>query len=222
MTIFARIDNTRCRKQKTITRPIRRAGRVSQYSSSDIRTAIKFLTWLDENHLDLAAGGQEDLDLWLTTEYGSTANHSIAGGGDSVPWFNDRRPFGIWETGESGEAPVPYSEAADTALLRGFYSSFDFHPSVFVGDQATSTFRLVRGVAAPAVGQTVALSGAKSGLVVSTIRSTKFWDEGTGAYSVLMWTSTCVDGDSGAPWLTTMGSQRRLPRRRHCVGSASQ
>lgn len=144
-------------------------------------------------------------------EFGSTANHCNVGGADTVYWYNDKRPFGVWDTGESGGAPVPYSVAADTTLLRGFYSSNEFHPSVFVGDQATSTFRLVRGVAAPAVGQSVALSGAKSGLVASTIRSTKFYDSGIGAYVVLMWTTTCATGDSGAPWLNTMSFNGPYP-----------
>ncbi|MEJ1110884.1 MULTISPECIES: hypothetical protein [unclassified Kribbella] len=144
-------------------------------------------------------------------EYGSTANHCNEGGGDYVPWLNDKRPVGVWETGESGEAPVPYSAAADTTLIRGFYSSYDFHPSAFVGDQATNNWRFVRGAAAPAAGATVALSGARSGLVVSTIRSTKFYDSGIGAYVVLMWTSTCAKGDSGAPWLTTAGPNSVYP-----------
>ncbi|MFB7378090.1 XRE family transcriptional regulator [Kitasatospora purpeofusca] len=34
---------------------------------ADIRTAIEFLTWLDDNQLDLDTVRQEDLDLWLTT-----------------------------------------------------------------------------------------------------------------------------------------------------------
>ncbi|MFE7527322.1 hypothetical protein ACFU7Y_16610 [Kitasatospora sp. NPDC057542] len=33
----------------------------------EIRTAIKFLTWLDEHQRDLATLAQEDLDLWLVT-----------------------------------------------------------------------------------------------------------------------------------------------------------
>jgi hypothetical protein len=149
---------------------------------------------------------------WSTgIEFGSTANHCNDGGGDYVPWDNDKRTVGVWETGESGAGPVPYSVSADTALIRGFYSSYAFHPSVFVGDQATSTFRLVRGVRVPAVGQTVALSGARSGSVVSTIRFTKFWDPKIGAYLVMMWTSNCQLGDSGAPWLTTMGPNDAYP-----------
>jgi hypothetical protein len=71
--------------------------------------------------------------------------------------------------------------------------------------------RFVRGVAAPVAGATVALSGAWSGLVVSTIRSTKFWDSKMGAYVVLMWTTSCLEGDSGAPWLTTAGPNSVYP-----------
>ncbi|GAA3093177.1 hypothetical protein JOF29_007064 [Kribbella aluminosa] len=69
----------------------------------------------------------------------------------------------------------------------------------------------MRGVAAPAVGKTVAMSSAVSGLVQSTIRSTNFWDSGIGAYAVLMWTTDCANGDSGAPWLTTMGPNDAYP-----------
>jgi hypothetical protein len=58
----------------SVVRDARRRAARGRYTTgacthdrADIRTAIKFLTWLDENHLDLAAVGQEDLDLWLTT-----------------------------------------------------------------------------------------------------------------------------------------------------------
>jgi hypothetical protein len=36
-------------------------------------------------------------------------------------------------------------------------------------------------------------------------------DSDIGAYVVLMWTTTCVTGDSGAPWLTTMGPNSTYP-----------
>ncbi|MGI5445754.1 XRE family transcriptional regulator [Streptomyces sp. CA-243310] len=39
----------------------------AQVDRSDIRTAIKFLTWLDENTITLADLRQENLDLWMTT-----------------------------------------------------------------------------------------------------------------------------------------------------------
>jgi hypothetical protein len=38
-------------------------------------------------------------------EFGSTANHCNIGGGDIIYWYNDKRPFGYWETGESGKHP---------------------------------------------------------------------------------------------------------------------
>ncbi|WP_413754283.1 hypothetical protein NRF20_42330 [Streptomyces sp. R-74717] len=52
----------------------------------DIRAAIDFLNWLDENQLDLAAAGQEDLDLWLTTH--PTLQRSI---GAFIRWTGARR-----------------------------------------------------------------------------------------------------------------------------------
>ncbi len=39
----------------------------AQADRADIRTAIKFLTWLDETGIALADLRQEDLDLWITT-----------------------------------------------------------------------------------------------------------------------------------------------------------
>ncbi|MET9272954.1 hypothetical protein [Kribbella sp. NPDC003557] len=151
---------------------------------------------------------------WGSGEFfGSTANHclELGGGGDQIYFYNDGRVFGMWDSGESGNTAVPHSAAADTTLLRSFPYESSFGPSVFVGDQGTTTARFVRGVAAPAVGATVAMSGAKSGLVVSTIRSTKFWDESIEAYVVLTWTKNCMTGDSGAPWLTTMGPNDAYP-----------
>ncbi len=40
-----------------------------------IRTALDFLTWLDQHGLDLAHAGQPDIDTWLTS--GSTQRYSI-------------------------------------------------------------------------------------------------------------------------------------------------
>ncbi|MFD8217580.1 hypothetical protein ACFV2U_28660 [Streptomyces sp. NPDC059697] len=51
-----------------------------------IRAAIDFLNRLDENQLDLAAAGQEDLDLWLTTH--PTRRRSI---GAFIRWTKARR-----------------------------------------------------------------------------------------------------------------------------------
>lgn len=152
--------------------------------------------------------------LWSSGEYfGSTAEHcnDLGGGGDTIYYYNDKRPFGVWDSGETGNAPVPDSAAADTTLLRGFPYESNFDPVVFVGDQGTTNDRFVRGVASPYVGATVAMSGAKSGLVQSTIRATNFWDADIGAHAVLMWTTNCARGDSGAPWLTTMGPNDAYP-----------
>ena len=63
--------------------------RACTHDRSDIRTAVKFLTWLDENHLDLAAAGQEDLDLWLTTH--PTLHRSI---GSFIRWTTARQLTG--------------------------------------------------------------------------------------------------------------------------------
>ncbi len=51
-----------------------------------IRAAIDFLNWLDGKQLDLAAAGQEDLDLWLTTH--PTRRRSI---GAFIRWAGARR-----------------------------------------------------------------------------------------------------------------------------------
>lgn len=37
------------------------------------------------------------------------------------------------------------------------------------------------------------------------VEAHEVWDRDIGACIVLMWTTNCVTGDSGAPWLTTMG-----------------
>lgn len=52
----------------------------------DIRAAIDFMNRLDEKQLDLAAAGQEDLDLWLTTH--PTRRRSI---GAFIRWSSARR-----------------------------------------------------------------------------------------------------------------------------------
>ncbi|TCM42754.1 hypothetical protein [Kribbella sp. VKM Ac-2568] len=63
--------------------------RACTHDRADIRIAIKFLTWLDENQLDLAAVGQEDLDLWLTTH--PTLHRSI---GSFIRWTTARHLTG--------------------------------------------------------------------------------------------------------------------------------
>ncbi|MBS2536597.1 hypothetical protein KGQ20_27935 [Catenulispora sp. NF23] len=56
---------------------------------TDIRVAIEFLTWLDENQLDLASIGQEDVDLWLTIN--PTRLHGL---GSFIRWTVARRLSG--------------------------------------------------------------------------------------------------------------------------------
>lgn len=61
------------------------------------------------------------------------------------------------------------------------------------------------------MGQTVALSGAKSGLVVSTIRSTKFWDERDRRLFRPDVDKYLRGWRLGCPWLTTMGPNDAYP-----------
>ncbi|WP_134003507.1 hypothetical protein [Kribbella sp. VKM Ac-2566] len=63
--------------------------RASTHDRADIRVAIKFLTWLDANQLDLTAVNQEDIDLWLTTH--PTPHRSI---GSFIRWMVTRRLTG--------------------------------------------------------------------------------------------------------------------------------
>lgn len=79
-----------------IVRDARRRAARGRYTSGastadrmDIRVAIEFLTWLDKNDLDLAAVGQEDLDLWLTTH--PTRHRGI---GAFIRWAVARRLTG--------------------------------------------------------------------------------------------------------------------------------
>jgi hypothetical protein len=91
--------------QKTIIAPFaewsvvrdarRRAGRrryttrASTADRADIRVALRFLTWLDANQLDLTAVDQEQLDLWLATH--PTLHRSI---GAFIRWTVARRLTG--------------------------------------------------------------------------------------------------------------------------------
>jgi hypothetical protein len=60
MAILARIDNTRCRTQDAIPRPISRAGRASQYSSSDnARGSARWCPSLCANTASRCRGGSE-------------------------------------------------------------------------------------------------------------------------------------------------------------------
>lgn len=47
----------------------------ASWARQQIRTALDFLTWLDQHGLDLANAGQADIDAWLTS--GSTQRYSI-------------------------------------------------------------------------------------------------------------------------------------------------
>ena len=90
------------RHQKTVIAPFaewsvvrdarRRAARgryttrACTHDRAEIRVAIKFLTWLDNNQFDLTAVDQEKLDLWLTAH--PTLHRSI---GSFIRWTVARR-----------------------------------------------------------------------------------------------------------------------------------
>jgi len=130
--------------------------------------------------------------LWSTNEVvGSTARHCV-----DVYWYNNGTYVGT----------VFQSKiAADSAIMRGS----TYSAPVFVGDQTTSDIRPVVGIDTSwSVGDSVAMSGATTGLNVTTVKVPTYTlpsCEGTyaGLTGVLMQAHVTDHGDSGGPWLTT-------------------
>ncbi|WP_406054490.1 hypothetical protein [Kribbella sp. NBC_00889] len=137
--------------------------------------------------------------LWDTGYFrGSTANHCTGTG-----WFHSGQVWGI---------PEVFSPAADTQLIREVNNQYNFAPNVWVGSQDTIVARAVRAVDSTiSEGETVALSGARSGLNVGHVIDTSYYVSSIQAYVVLMDTTACMEGDSGAPWLTTMSASGPYP-----------
>jgi hypothetical protein len=133
---------------------------------------------------------------WSTSEIlGSTADHcSVASG--SLTWLQNSHAFGHG---------ILSNPNVDTILLRADgSSSFDAPiPSVWVGPAVTSVSRpVVNFMATPAVGETVALSAAVSGLNSGPIWATGYYYGSKGPWVLVNW-SGCLGGDSGGTWLTT-------------------
>lgn len=163
--------------------------------------------WLSNNNEDATTSNAQctggfNWKKWTTGyERGSTANHCHA-----AYFYNDGRVVGVQDLDA-------YSEAVDSQLIRDIGGNFNvFDPYVWVGAQDTSYARAVRGIdSTPTEGETVALSGAVSGLKVGKIRDPSFYVRSINAYVVLMDTKACAQGDSGAPWLTTMSANGAFP-----------
>lgn len=138
---------------------------------------------------------------WSTGYYrGSTANHC-----SGVGWFHNGLVWGIPD-------PDGRSAAADTQLIKQVSGNYNFYPAVWVGNQTTTVSRVVRAIkSTPAVGNTVAMSGANSGLQTGQIVDLSYYVAQIDANVVLMNTTACLSGDSGAPWLTTMGPNSAYP-----------
>jgi hypothetical protein len=136
--------------------------------------------------------------LWSSNEVvGSTARHC-----PYLYWYNAGTYVGtVFST----------KQAVDSALMRNTFEPPGYHASVFVGDQTTTVYRLVAGVDTSwATGDLIAMSGATSGLNVTSVRIPTYTIPATGDCAgfggltgVLMQGAPTLDGDSGGPWLTT-------------------
>jgi hypothetical protein len=146
-----------------------------------------------------------DTTLWCTLGWawrlwsnnaivGSTARHC-----ENLVYYNNGKYVGTVNSSR---------EAVDSAFMS---SSGGYSPSVFVGSQTTADYRPVVGVVTSwAAGTPVAMSGATSGLTVSTVRFSTYTlpyipecGRYQGLVGVLMWDHFTSGGDSGGPWLTT-------------------
>jgi hypothetical protein len=97
--------------------------------------------------------------------------------------------------------------------------TLNFGPTVYVGDQTTNSRRAVAGVDTSWVpGDQVALSGANSGLLVSSVKKVNYVDPDDGLTYVLMNTRIGVSGDSGGPMLTTRSSDGQALAHGQMVG----
>ena len=109
-------------------------------------------------------------------------------------WYHNGRTFGdlAWS-----------ASTVDAALLRS--PGPGYSPTVWVGPANTATERIVGTSGRPTIGSAVALSGANSGLHTGTIVYTNVNVADAGPLAVTN-TLACVNGDSGAPWLTTLST----------------
>jgi len=131
--------------------------------------------------------------LWSNSQVvGSTARHCT-----DLSWYNNGVYVGtVFQSKKS----------ADSAFMQG--SSYS--ASVFVGNQTTSDIRPVVAIDTSwSVGDSVAMSGATTGLNVSTVQIPSYTlpscmpTDVQGLTGVLMATHITAGGDSGGPWLTT-------------------
>lgn len=131
--------------------------------------------------------------LWSNNQVvGSTARHCT-----DLGWYNNGVYVGtVFQSNKN----------ADSAFMQGG----GYSPSVFVGNQTTSDIRPVVAIdTAWSVGDSVAMSGAASGLNVSTVQIPSYTlpscmpTDVQGLTGVLMATHPTTGGDSGGPWLTT-------------------
>lgn len=171
--------------------------------------------WLtDINRVPNPSGGDADCTAgfnwrqWQTNvTYGSTAYHCWANDADIAWWHN---------TDWWGNLEIT-SPASDTMLFEG--GTLDYGATVYVGDQTTNVLRWVVGVDTSwAVGDQVALSGANSGLLVSSVKNPAYKDPGDGRTYVLMNTRIGYQGDSGAPMLTTRSTDGQVLAHGQMVG----
>jgi hypothetical protein len=148
---------------------------------------------------------------WGTSErLGGGAEHCYTATGDST-WWNGSTFVG---TRAFGNASV------DSMLLRSSPTS-TFQPRVWVGGgPTTSVWRPVTGaIGTPSNGAVVALSGAVSSapggapLVGNNISNNHYYG-GIGPFTETTVTG-CLDGDSGAPWLTTTTSAEAIAHGQH-------
>ncbi|MGW6276600.1 hypothetical protein [Kribbella sp. NPDC055071] len=146
---------------------------------------------------------------WQTNiTFGSTAHHCWEVDQDDFRWWHGGRYYGSIEI---------TSPASDTMLMGA--ANLDFGPYVYVGDQTTNARRAVVGVDNNwAVGDQVALSGARSGLLVSSVKNPAYKDPGDGLKYVLMNTAIGSDGDSGAPMLTTRSTDGQVIAHGQMIG----
>lgn len=178
---------------------------------NDPRITLEFIEalkdWKPENRVDdvapWSAGGKITSGttgctlgwawkMWGTNNVvSSTARHCA-----KLPWYNNGTYVGtVFQS-----AP-----AADSAFMDGG----SYNATVFVGSATTSVTRAVVAVdGAWSVGDSVAMSGATTGLNVSTVQVPTYTlpscaGEYAGLTGVLMASHITAAGDSGGPWLTT-------------------
>jgi hypothetical protein len=123
---------------------------------------------------------------------GITADHCAVAGG--LTWNTAGTSWGTGVQSDPGK---------DAILMRAASGSSFNTASVWVGTPTTTDLRRVYTFkASPGIGDTVALSGATSGLGNGQIVDTSFTVNGIGPMDLVSYTG-CMGGDSGGPWLTT-------------------